>query len=325
MNRVLVCVITGIILMVSPGCDLNDEDGEGVLIESSLVFTGIQQLIIDGISGDCTIQPADDDTLRVDLSYTFPETCFEPSYLHDGDELELEENFTGETCSGNAHWVITAPNGVDIEFESASGSFSLTDHQGGVDVNSASGTIDLVEYTGQADLNNASGNITLETINAVINASSASGHIYASEATGDLDLSSASGNVVVNNASGKLNLSSASGHVSCDAVVFTATSSLSSASGNVGVVVAESPDYDLSLSSASGDVVLNYNGNEVQGYFEFTARQSDGTIISPYPFDSETTFTQNEDIYMRKSFTRGQGTPRITIGTSSGTAELRLN
>jgi DUF4097 and DUF4098 domain-containing protein YvlB len=176
-----------------------------------------------------------------------------------------------------------------------------------VDVNSASGTIDLVEYTGQADLNNASGNITLDAVNGVIDVSSASGHIYASEATGDLNLSCASGNVTG------------------DGVIFTATSSLSSASGNVAVVVAESPVYDLSLSSASGDAMLNYNGNEVQGYFEFTARQSDGTIISPYPFDSETTFTQNEYIYMRKSFTRGQGTPRISISTSSGEAALRLN
>jgi hypothetical protein len=180
MKRVVVCLIASILLMVSPGCDLNDEGGEGVLIESSLAFTGIQELIIDGVSGDCTIQSADDDTLRVDLSYTFPETCFEPTYVREGDELELEENFPGSTCSGSAHWVITTPDGVAIEFESASGSFSLTDHQGSVDVNSASGTIDLVEYTGQADLNNASGNITLDAVNGVINASSASGHIYAS-------------------------------------------------------------------------------------------------------------------------------------------------
>jgi DUF4097 and DUF4098 domain-containing protein YvlB len=311
--------------MASPGCDLNDEDTEGILIESSLAFTGIQDLIIDVVSGDCTIQPADDDTLRVDLSYTFPETCYEPSYLRDAAELELEENFTGESCSGSAHWVITAPDGVDIEFESASGSFSLTDHQGNVRVNTASGTIDLVGYTGQADVNNASGNITLETVNGVINANSASGHIYASEATGEFDLGSASGNVIVSDASGTMNLSSASGHVSCDAVVFTSSGNLSSASGNVTVVLVESPGYDLSLSSASGNAVLNYNGNDVQGYFEFTAKLDDGEIVSPYPFDSETTYTEWGNVYMRKSFTRGQGTPIITISTASGEAALRLN
>ncbi|UCH63923.1 MAG: DUF4097 family beta strand repeat protein [Fidelibacterota bacterium] len=322
MKQVSVYLFAGIIALATTGCDLTDE---GVLIETSLAFAGVQGLIIDGVSGDCTIQPADDDTLRVDLSYTYPESCFEPRYVRDGVELEIKEDFTGATCSGSAQWVITTPDGVEIEFQSASGSFSLTGHQGGVVVNTASGTIDLVEYTGQADLNSASGNITLETVNGVINANCASGHINVSEATGELDLNSASGNVAVSDASGELDLNSASGDATSDNVVFTATSSFSSASGDAGVVVAESPAYDLSLSSASGNSVLNYGGNDVQGYFEFTARQSDGTIISPYPFDNETTFSQNGDTYMRKSFTRVSGTPVITISTASGTAELKLN
>ncbi|UCH10182.1 MAG: DUF4097 family beta strand repeat protein [Fidelibacterota bacterium] len=271
MKRVLACLIASIILMVSPGCDLNDEDDEGVLIESSLALAGIKELDIVTVSGDCTVQPAADDTLRVELSYTFPETCFEPRYLHEGNELELKEYFPGESCTGNSHWVITLPTGVDVEFASASGSFTLA------------------EYTGELDVATASGLVTVADV------------------TGELDLSSASGNVTV------------------DGVVFTGASVFSSASGNVLVVVDASPEYDLELNSASGDAVVNYSGNEVQGYFEFTALQDGGEISSPYEFDSEVTYTEWGHVYMRKSFTRGQGTPRVTVGTASGIAELKLN
>jgi hypothetical protein len=306
MSRLSVFISALAVLLVCSGCDLSDGD-EGTRIDTSLSFTGIQQLDINTVSGNCTLQPADDETLRVDLSYTFPESCFEPLYTKEEDVLELEEDFFGGSCSGSSEWQITVPDGIDIEFSSASGHFTLTDHQADLSVSTASGHIEVGLYEGQTYLSTASGHVTLENVSGTIEASSASGRVAATDGSGMLDLTSASGDV------------------RCEGVVFTAASSFTSASGDVAVVVTESPDYDMHLSSASSQAVLNYNGHEVQGYFEFTARQDNGTIISPYPFDSETTFTQGDYIYDRKSFTRGQGTPSITIGTASGTAKLRLN
>lgn len=307
MHRLSVWASVLVILLASSGCDLNDGDEEGIRIESSLSFTGIQELDINTTSGDCLIQPADDDTLRVDLSYTFPESCYEPLYTKEGDVLELEEVFSGGTCNGSSQWVITLPDGIGIEFNSASGSFTISDHQGDLRVNTASGSIDVGLLEGQVDLNSASGQITLEEVSGKIEANSASGHVYVTGGAGIMDLNSASGDV------------------RCEGVLFTDASSFSTASGDVRVILAESSGYDLGLSSASGQAILNYNGHEVQGFFEFTARQDIGTIISPYPFDSETTFTQGDYVYDRKSFTRGSATPSITINTASGTAELRLN
>ncbi|UCD36769.1 MAG: DUF4097 family beta strand repeat protein [Fidelibacterota bacterium] len=278
-----------VLILVFSGCKLFDGDDEGEQLEAEWSFTGIEQLTISTVSGDCMVQPADDDTLRVDVSYTFPESCFEPRYSHVGSALELQEVFSGVACNGSSHWVITIPDGIDIEFSSASGNLTMTDHQGGLDASTASGEI------------------SLDNVDGAIEASTASGKVDVSQAVGELQLSSASGDV------------------DCEGVAITAASSFSSASGDVSVVVAESPSHDVSVSSASGRAVMNYNGNPVTGTFVFTARQDLGTIVSPYTFDSETTFTQVDVIYDLKTFIRGGATPSITIATASGTAELRLN
>ncbi len=51
MKRVSVYLMTGIIVLASTGCDLNDEDDEGVLIESSLAFIDIREMEITTVSG----------------------------------------------------------------------------------------------------------------------------------------------------------------------------------------------------------------------------------------------------------------------------------
>ncbi|RLD82125.1 MAG: hypothetical protein DRJ10_05370 [Bacteroidetes bacterium] len=86
--------------------------------------------------------------------------------------------------------------------------------------------------------------------------------------------------------------------------------------------MAKSSSYDLTLSSASGDVTLNYNGNDLSGFYEFTARVKKGRIISPVKFDKEEVIEKNGKKYDVKSFTKGNSSPIILIKTSSGTAKL---
>lgn len=118
---------------------------------------------------------------------------------------------------------------------------------------------------------------------------------------------------------------SGSGNISANNIQFTEESSLGSGSGSVAVTLAQSPDHNLTLSSGSGDSRLDYDGHTVEGFFVFTARKDNGHIVSPYPFDKEEEYLIGDQVYMRKSFTRGSDQPQITISTGSGTAKLVLN
>jgi len=114
----------------------------------------------------------------------------------------------------------------------------------------------------------------------------------------------------------------ASGEVVAADNELSGSSVFSSASGDVEVSLSKSQLHDLKLSTASGDVVLKYNGNQMLGTFEFTAKVDQGKIISPVKFDKEVVITRNGDEYDVKSFTLGNATPSIVLKTASGTAKL---
>ena len=108
--------------------------------------------------------------------------------------------------------------------------------------------------------------------------------------------------------------------------IFDEASAFSSASGDVYVELAETPEHDLELSSASGNSVLNFNGHPIEGQFEFVAKYRKGDIESPIDFDDEETFRRpgDRDRYVRKTFSRGDK-PYISIRTASGEAVLEEN
>ena len=157
----------------------------------------------------------------------------------------------------------------------------------------------------------------------LVTISTTSGDIRLDHMSGRIDIRTASGDIDLDGVRGTVMLGSASGDVEVAGLHVDAESGFSSASGDVNVRLAESPVHDLTLSSASGRATLDYAGNRVEGRVEFTALVNRGRINSPFGFDQEETFSRSGQLYARKSFTRGRSTPQITVGTASGTAELK--
>ena len=93
-------------------------------------------------------------------------------------------------------------------------------------------------------------------------------------------------------------------------------------SSGSGEIIVEGVRRFVDVNTGSGNAVLNYGGNTIKGFFEFTADEKRGKIVSPFDFDNESTYMQSGRVYMRKSFTRSASTPKVTISTGSGTAEL---
>ena len=141
--------------------------------------------------------------------------------------------------------------------------------------------------------------------------------------SGELDFSTASGDIKIRTAQGHFDLSCASGDVEATRITLDEESEFSTASGDVEVQLDKTSEYDIEISTASGDVTLDYSGNDIKGYFEFSAKKRSGNIKSPIDFDREEEFGRNGDEYVKKSFTRGGGTPKIYISTASGRISLK--
>lgn len=286
-------------------------------------FKGKRLIRIRTVSGDCIIKKGESNKILVDLvSSVQPKEAFEPEFKEIGDVLKLRERWYGSS-SGDVTWTLTVPPKTEIEFSTASGDLSIEGMNSSIEAKTASGDIIVEGSEGEFDFNTASGEITIEDTQGEFDLSTASGEIEADNIQGYIEMSTASGDIDVADSKGTFELSCASGDIDASNILIEAESSFSTASGKVYVTPANSPEYDLELSSASGRVTLDYNGNPIKGYFEFTARKDRGKITSPIKFDNEEEFERNEYIYVRKSFTKRGSTPKIYIKTASGRATLK--
>jgi hypothetical protein len=268
-------------------------------------FDAKELVKINTVSGDCIVEKGASDKITVRVLYRMdPDDSYEPRFKERGDVLKLSERFYGSS-SGSATWEISVPEETEIDFSTASGELTIYDLKGEFSAETASGDVEVEDCEGEFEFNTASGDITL--INC----------------KGEFDLNTASGSIETDNCQGEFQLGTASGNIDADGVVMDHASDFSAASGSVRVRLADTPNEDLTVSTASGRAILDYGGNPIRGYFEFTARDRRGRIESPYDFDDEESFRRWGERYVRKTFTKGSGTPEVILETASGKIALR--
>lgn len=286
-------------------------------------YSGIKSIEINTVSGDCEIKTGTTKDVKVDLKYKVkPAKNFEPILKKDGDKLEIEEDWSG-SASGHVKWTITVPADMKIEFSSASGDLIVSGGIFNIKSETASGDVSVDNCNGDFKVNTASGDVDLSEVEGELDFSTASGDIKADNLNGDVELNTASGNIKLRDSKGYFDLNAASGDVIVSEITINGESEFSAASGDVSVSLAQSSEYDLDLSSASGDATLDYNGKAVKGYFELTARKKRGKIVSDFEFDNIEEYEKNNQDYIRKSFTKGSKTPKIYISTASGKASIK--
>lgn len=295
---------------------------------------------ISTVSGDCLVRVVKGNQIKVQLLYDYPEDCFEAIFVESGSTLELEEDFSG-SCSGRSVWKLFVPEKTRIKFKSASGDFDanglkndlyastasgdieLKNIEGEIEIKSASGDLEASDIKGDLEVKTASGDLEVEDISGSIDIRTASGDIEAKDINGEeISIKGASSDIEVTNLRGSMEIKTASGEIEAEEVVITGKSEFKTASGDVHVELAKSSEHSLILSSASGDAILDYNGNAIYGYFELSAKEEDGEIDAPFKFDKEEIIVKYGQRYMKKSFTRKSRTPRIIIKTASGRAAL---
>lgn len=287
-------------------------------------FDAKKNVRIETTSGDCIIKSGSSGKINVHVEYSErAEDSFEADIQEKSSSIRIKERWRGRNSGGRVLWTITIPSETDVEFSTASGDLTIENLNNEIEASTASGDVLIENSQGDLEISTASGDVNISDSKGKFDFSTASGDIKCSELSGELDFSTASGDIKIRTAQGHFDLSCASGDVEASGVTIEEESEFSTASGDVEVQLEKTSEYDIELSTASGDVTLDYSGNDVKGYFEFTAKKRGGRIKSPIDFDKEEVFGRNGDDYVKKSFTRGGGTPKIYISTASGRISLK--
>jgi DUF4097 and DUF4098 domain-containing protein YvlB len=309
--------------------------------EISRTFKSKGVVEIRTVSGDCIVRKGKEKRINVKIIHTFNENDYKPEMREEDDALVLSENFIGSPESGNAGWIITVPDKTEIDFKSASGDFSIKGLTCELSARTASGDFKIEKIKGNSKITTSSGDLRLKRVLGRIHFKSASGDTEIKEVTGDIEIRSASGDIdakridgefiiktssgdiKIGDSKGSYNIESVSGEIDVEDITLENKSSFETVSGEISVKLSKGSDYDLFLESTSGDVVLDFHGNPIKGSFEFIVKKEGGEIISPIRFDGVDEFYGNGKKYIRKYFQKESNTPKITIKTYSGDAELK--
>jgi DUF4097 and DUF4098 domain-containing protein YvlB len=317
-NRLLLgCAILLVIVSV---CGWSEGGKE---VEDSRDLPVRQHVSISTGSSKVNVETVEGGKISVKVVYTYSPDAFTPVYLVEDNEIILKEEYQRRSGAGKATWYVAVPANTKITCSTGSGDIVVNGVQRAVSVNSGSGSVNVENSGGGVDANTGSGQVRFENIRGGASADTGSGKIVMKGVRGDVRTNSGSARVEVADVSGSLSISSGSGDVFVTGASIEGESTITAGSGDITVTLASTLSSDVSLSNGSGKSTLNYGGHSIEGYFEFVAEERRGKIVSPFAFDDETTFTQNTRTYMRKSFTRQSGSPKVTISTGTGTAELK--
>ncbi len=258
------------------------------------------------VLGDCHLKRSSDGRIHVHLVYSYePDMSYEPRMEERRDTLYLEEKMHGNNPKGYSTWMVEVPDDIEIDFKSATGNLVVEGLNIEIDGSTGTGDIDLIQVEGEYDL------------------STGTGDVYASDSEGEFELSSGTGNVKIKNCKGNFETSSGTGDVSAEGLTIDLDGEFSSGTSDVEVSFPDGTDFELRISSGTDDAILNMNGKQIKGYFEFTCQERRGRIVCPVKFDKEEEYRKNDQTYLRKSFTQGKDIPKVYIKTGTGTAKLK--
>jgi|GEM_PF-294128 len=315
--------------------------GQNALVSRELEkhFKDVASVKIKTVSGDCIVSKNDENEVAVIVTYDYEDGEFEPRLEQRGRRLFLRERFASGSSSGRIVWRVRVPEGTDIEFSTSSGdlevtglasdltagtssgNIELTDMNGKIKLGTASGDIRAKGVTGELDFGTASGNIVVVGASGRLKIGTASGRTTARNVEGRMQFGAASGDISIVRASGDFKVGAASGDIDADEITISDASEFDAASGDIELKLGKSPDHDLKVAAASGDVLLDFNNQSIRGRIVVTARARGDRIQSPFEFDDTVYFEERGQDYVTKIARKGSG-PKIELRSDSGKAVI---
>ena len=153
---------------------------------------------------------------------------------------------------------------------------------------------------------------------------SSSGSLQVEGFMGSLVAQTSSGRVTLTDCGDTFDVSTSSGHITATGVLISGQSNFSSSSGKVQVSLNRTLESNLTVSSSSGDAILDYGTNPVRGIVEMSARVGVGKIESPFKdYQEERFMSSSNQEYTKQVFSFGSSMPHVVTKTASGKAILR--
>lgn len=287
-------------------------------------FSGIKNIDITTSSGDCIIKKGSSNDVNVKLVHNFGEG-YDPIIEKTGSRLVIKEKKKRGSWSGSAEWTLTVPDGIDINFNTGSGSLEASDLDLELKMNTGSGDLTLDNMKGEISSNSGSGSLELDNFDGDIRANVGSGDLDVSNTSGIVKLNCGSGSIKLSNMSAEIGANVGSGNIRAKDVKLTGRSSFNSGSGNVEIGLSESLTHNISVNSGSGNAEVDFNGNDINGTIVMTANKKNGKIAAPFKFDKEEEIDKNkgkDNIKIKKTAKFGSSDIEIKISTGSGVARV---
>ena len=293
-------------------------------------FENIKFIRVEIASGNAIVKKSDSDKIKVTVEYTYDDDEYAPDFRVSGSNLRIREEFErgrrrNWNNRGRSEWTLEIPDGLELDLNTGSGNVDIEGVNLLMRASSGSGNVSLENTDGDTRVNTGSGNITVYTAKGELSANTGSGTIRVRDLEGDSDLNTGSGNIRASGVSGSARYNTGSGNIDADNITLTDHSRFSTGSGNVTVKLGAELNFDLDLSTGSGNATLDFNGQKIEGKF-FMEASSKNSISAPFSFDEE---YESDGGYGRrnrrwvKEATIGSKDIRIDISSGSGSARVR--
>ena len=317
MKNLFSLILIAIFLM---SCTTSQSQEEKTVEKS---FEGIQSVDLSTASGDCEIQKGKGDVVQVRVVYTYDDDVYTPKMEKNGSNLNLEEKFKANNVHGTSKWELFIPDGLTIGYNTGSGDLVVSDLKGDINFNSGSGDAHAGDFEGELKFNSGSGDSYIDDVLGELKANSGSGDHHISDSKLTAKANTGSGDIELTNSKGGYKLNTGSGDVKAGGLTLSEKGSFNTGSGDVEVELSAALLDDISANSGSGDAVIDFNGNAIEGEIVMTCKKKGGNIKAPFAFDKEEEIEQNGEIYLKKSVKLGSSDILIEVGTGTGTAEIR--
>jgi hypothetical protein len=312
----------GILVLVMIVCSMSSAAfaKKAKVIEKT--FDRVEELKVKTVLGDCVIKQGDGDKITIRVEYTYDDDNFEVTFKERNGTLLAEEDIDGNNVEGESEWLITVPDGIDIEFSSATGGLKASGLSGEMEASSGTGSILISGFKGELEASSGTGNVTISDADGEFDLSSGTGDVTVKNSEGSFETSSGTGDVNISGARGDFEASSGTGNVEAVKLSIKEYGDFSSGTGNAAIDLPDGKSYELEISSGTGNATVECGGSDIDAYVKMSARKRDGKISSSFDFEDEEEYERDDETYVRKWFTKGDGSRKIEISTGTGRAKI---
>jgi hypothetical protein len=118
-----------------------------------------ESVTLKAILGSCNVFKSKDDSIHIEVLYSFSDDEYHAVFSEAQDSLFLEEEFPKKSPIGTSHWIIAVPENTRLYVSSATGNISAEGVQSEMKAETGTGTIDINKSTGTFDLGTGTGNV----------------------------------------------------------------------------------------------------------------------------------------------------------------------